>query len=72
MRAGLYTILFIIALSLGIAAQQSAPAASAKSDTSTVVTQYASQQQRPALNKQNGIYRPVKNTNWSKIKALFE
>ena len=73
MRAGLYlyTILFIIALSLGIVAQQKAPAVSAKSDSAIVVAQY-SPQQKQSLNKQNGVYRPVKNTNWSKIKALFE
>ncbi|MCL2689806.1 MAG: hypothetical protein FWE57_08180 [Chitinispirillia bacterium] len=71
MRAGLYTILFVIALSLGVIAQQNAPAVSAKSDSSKVVIQHSSQQ-RPSLNKQNGVLRPVKNTNWSKIKALFE
>jgi len=72
MRASLYTVLFIIALSFGVIAQQGAPAASAKSDSAAVITQYASNQQRQTLNKQNGVYRPVKNTNWSKIKALFE
>lgn len=65
-------MMFIVALGLGVIAQQNAPAASAKPDSAAVVTQYASNQQKPALNKQNGVYRPVKNTNWSKIKALFE
>jgi len=71
MRSGLYTILFITALSLGVIAQQNAPAVSAKPDSTAVVIQ-SSSQQKPALNKQNGVFRPVKNTNWSKIKALFE
>jgi hypothetical protein len=73
MRAGLYlyTILFIIALSLGVTAQQNASAVSAKSDSAIIAAQH-SPQQKQTLNKQNGVYRPVKNTNWSKIKALFE
>jgi len=64
--------MFVVALCLGAIAQQNVPAVSAKSDSAAVIAQYASNQQKPALNKQNGIHRPVKNTNWSKIKALFE
>jgi hypothetical protein len=67
----------VAALSTGVFAQQGAgtapsAATSGIADTARTVQPRASQpqtQSQPAMNK---IQRPTKQTNWSKIKTMFE